>query len=523
MPRERVTMRKIREILRLVWSCNQSRRDAARICGVGKSTVNDTINRAMAAGLSWPLELDDESLENLLYPPVVRPSLRKLTQPDWQTLHDELVRHKNLTLMLLWQEYKETEPSGYQYSQFCELYRQWRKKLDRSMRQEHRAGEKFFVDYSGQTVPIVDPATGEVREAQMFVGVMGGSNQTYAEATWTQALSDWIGSHVRAFSFLGAVPHCVVPDNLLSGVTKACRYEPEINPTYQEMATHYGCAIIPARVRHPKDKAKVEGGVLIAQRFILAGLRKRTFFSLAEANAAIRERLCLLNNRTFRKLPGCRQSRFESLDRPAMLPLPETAYQYAQWKKARVHIDYHVEVEGHFYSVPHRLVREQVDVRYTETTVECLYKGNRVASHCRSFARGKHTTKQEHMPKAHREFAEWTPQRIISWASQTGTATAQVVDIILSRRAYPEHGFRSCMGIISLSKRFTKERLEAACQRALAIKGISYKSIKSILENNLDQKALPGQLELLPVPHENIRGTDYYNDERKHHADTTDH
>lgn len=523
MPRERVPMRKIREILRLVWSCGQSRRDTATTCGVGKTTVDDTINRAIAAGLSWPLELDDEALENRLYPPSVPRSSRKLTEPDWQAKHDELVSNKNLTLMLLWQEYKEEEPSGYQYSQFCELYRQWKKKLDRSMRQEHRAGEKFFVDYSGQTVPVVDPATGVVQQAQFFIGVMGGSNFTYAEATWTQGLADWTGSHVRAFSFMGAVPHCIVPDNLRSGVTKACRYEPEINPTYQELATHYGCAVIPARVRRPKDKAKVEGAVLIAQRFILAGLRKRTFFSLAEANAAIRERLVLLNYRPFRKLPGCRQSRFDELDHPAMLPLPETPYQYAQWKKARVHIDYHVELEGHFYSVPHRLVKEQVDVRYTETTIECFYKAVRVASHRRSLLAGRHTTVAEHMPKAHREFAEWTPQRIIAWAAQTGAATAQVVEAILSRKAYPEHGFRSCMGIISLAKRFERTRLEAACARALAIKGVNYRSIKSILENNLDQKALPAQQELLPVAHENIRGTDYYDEERNQHAETADH
>ena len=296
-----------------------------------------------------------------------------------------------------------------------------------------------------------------------------------------------------------------------------------MNPTYAALADHYGTAIVPARVRHPKDKAKVEGGVLIAQRFILAGLRNRTFFSLAEANAGIRERLLLLNNRPFRKLPGCRQSRFEEIDRPAMLPLPEAPYEYAQWKKARVHIDYHVELEGHFYSVPHRLVKEQVDVRYTETIVECFYKGNRVASHPKLSVQGKHTTTPEHMPKAHREFAEWTPERIISWAAQTGTATAQVVETILSRKAYPEHGFRSCMGIISLAKRYTKERLEAACERAVTIKGVTYRSIKSILENNLDQKALPKQMDLLPVAHENIRVTDYYNDERKPYADTTDH
>jgi transposase len=505
-------MRKIREILRLVWSCNQSRRDTATACGVGKTTVDDTINRATAAGLSWPVDIDDEALERLLYPSPLPASSRKLSQPDWQALHDQLAKHKNLTLMLLWQEYKEGDPSGYQYSQFCERYRNWRKKLDRSMRQEHRAGEKFFVDYSGQTVPIVNAVTGEVLAAQMFVGVMGCSNQTYAEATWTQTLADWTGSHVRAFEFLGAVPHCIVPDNLLSAVSKACRYEPVLNPTYAELAEHYGAAIIPARVRHPKDKAKVEGGVLIAQRFILAGLRNRTFFSLAEANAAIRERLVLLNNRSFRKLPGCRQNRFEQLDRPAMQPLPSTPYQYAQWKKARVHIDSHVELKGHFYSVPHRLAKEQLDVRYTETTVECFSKGKRVASHPRSFIQGQHTTTPEHMTKAHQEFASWTPQRIISWAGETGTATARVVENILSRRVYPEHGFRSCMGVISLAKRYSKERLEAACERALSINGITYRSIKSILENNLDQKALPAQMALPAVSHENIRGTDYYND-----------
>lgn len=446
MPRERVAMRKIREILRLVWGCNQSRRDTAKACGVGKSTVNDTINRAIAAGLSWPVAMDDETLEKRLYPPLRPPSSRKLRQPDWQALHDELTGHKHLTLMLLWQEYKEGEPSGYQYSQFCELYRQWRKKLDRSMRQEHRAGDKFFVDYSGSTLPIVDASTGEIRESQVFVGVMGNSNLTFAEVTWTQGLPDWIGSHVRAFSYLGAVPHCVVPDNLRSGVTKACRYEPDLNPSYAECADHYSTAIIPARVRRPKDKAKVEGGVLIAQRFILAGLRHRTFFSLAAANAAIRQRLELLNNRPFRKLPGSRRSRFEEFDRPAMLPLPETPYQLSLWIKARVHIDYHVEVDHHFYSVPHRLVGEQLDVRSTATTVECLHKGNRVASHVRSFLAGKHTTLPEHMPKAHREYAEWTPQRIVAWAAQTGAATAAVVEQILSRKAYyPEHGFRSCM------------------------------------------------------------------------------
>jgi transposase len=473
--------------------------------------VTKTIARAQAAGLSWPLPpLDDEALERSLYPVVPHHSVRSLLQPDWPSLHDELVSRKNLTLMLLWQEYKEQEPSGYQYSYFCDLYRQWHKRLDLSMRQEHRAGEKLFVDYCGDTLPIVNQSTGEVRDAAVFVAVLGASNFTYAEATWSQSLPDWIGSHVRTFAFLGGVPKAVVPDNLKSGVTKPCRYEPEINQTYAEMAAHYETAIVPARVRRPKDKAKAEAGVQIVQRFILAGLRKRTFFSLAEANAAIRERLELLNNRPFRKLPGSRLSRFLEIDCPALMPLPVTAYEYAEWKKARVHIDYHVEIDGHYYSVPHRLRGEQLDVRVTETTVECFHRGNRVASHARSRVKGKPTTCDEHMPKVHREYAEWTPQRLVSWAATIGESTARVVTQILERKAYPEHGFRSCMGILSLAKRFDKGRLEAACQRALFIKGVNYKSIKSILENNLDQKPLPQQPQLLPVAHDNIRGTNYY-------------
>jgi transposase len=512
MPKERVTMRKVREILRLVWSCGQSRTATAKSCGVSKTAVTDTVRRAVMAKLSWPLPcyLDDTALESLLYPPRICSPTVSRPRPDWNYLHNELIGHKDLTLMLLWQEYKERDPDGYQYSQYCELFRQWRKKLDLSMRQEHRAGEKMFVDYCGRTLPVVDPATGEIKDAQVFVAVMGASNYTFAEATWSQALPDWTGSHVRAFAYMGAVPRCLVPDNLKSGVTKTCRYEPDLNPTYAALAEHYQAAVIPARVRRPKDKSKVEVGVQIVQRFILAALRHQTFFSLAEANAAIRERLELLNNRPFRKLPGTRKGRFEEIDRPAMLPLPETPYEYADWIKARVHMDYHVEVEHHFYSVPHRLVREQLDVRYTETIVECFFNRKRVASHPRSQLKGKHSTRPEHMPRAHLEFAEWTPERFIAWAAKTGPETARAIESVLSRRTYPEHGFRSCMGIISLGKRYSQERLEAACERALLIKGVNYKSIKSILENNLDKKPLLLKPEPAPVDHENIRGTGYY-------------
>ena len=512
MPKERVTMRKVREILRLTWSCCQSRTAVAKGCGVSKTTVTDTIRRATTAKLSWPLPvpLTDDALEDLLYPPRDRSPSVSRPHPDWKYLNNELITHKNMTLMLLWQEYKALDPHGYQYSQFCELFRLWRKKLDLSMRQEHRAGEKMFIDYCGQTLPIVDPATGEIKDAQVFVAVMGASNFTFAEATWSQALPNWIGSHVRAFAYMGAAPICLVPDNLKSGVTKTCRYEPDLNPTYAALAEHYQIAVIPARVRRPKDKPKVEVGVQIVQRFILAALRHRTFFTLAEANAAIHERLEMLNNRPFRKLPGTRKVRFEEVDLPAMQPLPEIPYEYAEWTKARVHLDYHVEVDHHFYSVPHRLVREQLDVRCTATTVECFFNRKRVASHLKSPLKGKPTTLPEHMPRAHLEYAEWTPERFISWAAKTGQAAARVVEAILSRRVFPEHGFRSCMGVMSLGKRFGADRLEAACERALFIRGASYKSIKSILENNLDKKPLLLQPEPAPVAHENIRGTGYY-------------
>jgi len=512
MPKERTPMRKIKEVLRLKWSAGLGSRAIARSVKVGKTTVDELVRRATEAGLSWPLppEMDEAALEQLLYPPSVTPEEPSRPLPDLLVMHQELSR-KGVSLSLLWNEYKERYPQGYQYSQFCELYRQYARKLDLSMRQIHRAGEKLFVDYCGKTHPVIDRGTGEVREPQIFVAVLGASNFTYAEATWTQSLPDWIGSHVRAFSFFGGVPEIVVPDNLRSAVSKSCRYEPELNPTYQDMAAHYEVAVVPARVRKPKDKAKVEVAVQIVERWILAALRNRTFFSLAELNAAIRELLDKLNNRPFKKLPGCRASRFLELDKPALRPLPASAYQFAQWKKARVNIDYHVELLGHYYSVPYQLVGRELDLRYTESIVECFHKAKRVASHVRSVVKGRHTTVSDHMPKGHRSYAEWTPERLIRWAGETGEATAELIAAILSRHSHPQHGFRSALGVLALTKRFDKERIEAACKRALAIGGTSSRSVKSILETGLDRKPLPEQTALsLTVTHNNIRGGNYY-------------
>jgi transposase len=512
MPAQRLSMRKIKEVLRLCWGHGLSKRKAAMSCAISRPSVNEYLRRAEEAGLTWPLpaDLDDGALERLLFPcaPTLPAAARAL--PDWSTIHRESKR-KGVTLFLLWQEYRETHPEGYQYSWFCERYRAWQGTLDVVMRQDHRAGEKLFVDYAGQTVPVVDRLTGEVREAQIFVAVLGASNYTYAEATWTQGLPDWISAHQRCFRYLGGVPEIVVPDNLRSGVTKAHRYEPDTNPTYQDMATHYGVAVLPARVRRPRDKAKVEAGVLVVERWILAVLRHRTFFSLAELNTAIRDLLEKLNARPFKKLPGSRREHFECLDKPALQPLPIEPYVYAEWKKARVHIDYHVEVAGHYYSVPHALIKKQLDVRTTQNTIECFYRGNRVASHRRSHQKGRHTTVAVHMPEAHRQAGNWSPERLAHWAAKTGPATEQLIMDILASRKHPQQAYRSCLGVLRLGKAYGDERLEAACRRALTLGSHSYKSIESILKHRLDDQPLAEQQELaLPEDHDNIRGPAYY-------------
>ena len=512
MPAERLTMRKIREVFRLKFDCDISNRQIAKSCNIARSTVAEYLFRFQQAALSWPLpqDIDDNQLEQLLYPQLPTLPAHERPLPDWSYIHQQL-RHKSVTLMLLWQEHKELHPQGYQYSQFCHLYRQWTNKIDPVMRQEHRAGEKLFVDYAGQTVQVYDLHTNQMRDAQIFVAVLGASNYTFAEATWTQSLPDWISSHSRAFIFFGGVAQIVVPDNLKSGVSKASLYEPDINPTYLDMANYYDTVVIPARVRKPKDKAKVEVAVQVVERWILARIRNRQFFSLRQLNETIAELLVELNNRAFQKLPGCRKQLFEALDKPALKPLPVQPYPYAEWKIAGVNIDYHIEVDHHYYSVPYPLIGKKIDVRITDTTIECFYKSQSVASHIRSYLKGRHTTVKQHMPKSHQQWAKWSPQRFINWAAKIGPHTAQLIEQILNSRKHPQQGFRSCLGILRLAKSYDDQRLEAACQRALTIGGISYKSVASILKYKLDQKPLSGQTGTeATIDHKNIRGAHYY-------------
>jgi transposase len=512
MAAERLSMRTIREVLRLKIEKKLSNKKIAESCNIARSTVRDYLFRAEQAGLTWPLppDWDDNLLEQHIYPAGSVPLADKRGMPSPEYIRKELTR-KSVTLRLLWLEYKQANPDGYQYSQFCLHYHQWLDKIDVSLRQAHRAGEKLFIDYAGQTIPVTDQATGKTHDAWLFLAVWGASNYTFAKAFFSQDIPSWIDAHVQAFRFFGGVPEILVPDNLKSGITKPCYYEPDINPTYQEMAGHYGVVVIPARVAKPKDKAKVESGVLIAERSILAALRNHTFFSITELNIAIAQKLDELNNRKFQKMDATRKTLFETIDRPASKPLPATPYEYARWKKARVNIDYHIDVDGHYYSVPYQLVKEQVEVRITQSIVEILFKNKRIAVHARSTHRGSHTTLPEHMPKSHQKYLEWTPSRIVHWAGQNGPQTQALVTCILENRNHPEQGFRSCLGIMRLAKKFSPERLEAACARALIIKAYSYKSVESILKSKLDTQDLPAPATLeKPILHENLRGKDYY-------------
>ncbi len=512
MPKVRTSMRKIREVVRLSQVLGLSQRQVARSVRLGQSTVWDYLGRFRASGLSWKEveALDDEALEQRLFPSEWVSTERCRSLPDWSETHQELNR-KGVTRSLLWQEYRERHPDGYGLSRFCDLYRDWKKQLDVSLRQDYVGGEMLFVDYAGETVDVVDPSSGEVRAAQIFVAVLGASSYTFAEATWSQELKDWIGSHVRAFEAIGGTVELVIPDNLKSGVTKPNWYEPDVNQTYTEMAEHYGVAVLPTRVRKPRDKAKVESGVLQVERWILARLRHQKFFSLLELNESIRALLVELNDRPLKVLGISRRELYERVDRPALRPLPKSRYELGEWKKVRVAPDYHVELLGHYYSVPYQLVREQLDLRFTDHTVEVLRRGKRVAGHRRSRRRGQHTTLREHMPKAHQAYLEWTPTRLVQWAKKTGPSTAQLVERIMQTRPHPQQGFRPCLGLMRLGKSYGDERLEAACLRSLELKSYSYKSVQSILKTGLDQQPLAdSDTQDRVIEHANVRGAEYY-------------
>lgn len=515
MAKERIGMRKIKEVLRMGFEKGISMNKIALCCNVGRSTVQEYFRRFKASGLSWPLpeDISDEVLENKLFPKYILGHTAK--QPlNYEYLVEEM-KKPDVTVALLWEEYKQVHPNGYQYSQFSNLFRRYRQTLNYSMHQEHKAGEKTFADF-GDGLKLIDPKTGAEIPTKLFVDVWGASNYTFAQAVLgKETLENWINCSVSAFEYFGCCSKAIVPDNPKAVITKACRYEPDINPSYAEFAQHYGVVVFPARPRKPKDKAKVEAGVKLAKRWILAKLRNRIFHSLRELNEAIFGLLEVFNNKQMKRLKKSRKELFEVLDKPNALPLPESKYEFAEWKKVSVNIDYHIEFDDHYYSVPYTLIRQELEIRATRNIIEVFKKGQRLCSHQRSYRKYYHSTKPEHMPKSHQQYLEWTPSRILEWAAKYGPAAKELVERIMKSRKFPEQAYRSCLGIIRLEKHFSAQRIDAACRRALEYRVESYQGVKNILLNNLDSlNSKEENKKAISIQHENIRGAEYFEAEK---------
>jgi len=515
----------IREILRLSFYCHLSGRQIADSLGISRSAVWECLRRASAAKLTWETAepLDEAALFVMLYPPPTDAACEK-PPPDCTHIYAELKR-KGMTLSLLWEEYKQENPEGYQYTQFCDIYRQWQKKTTLVMRQEHKAGQKAFSDFSGGKLRITNPHTGEVMDCPLFVSVLGASNYTYARLFESESAEAWCTGQAKAFEYFQGCPEIVVPDNPRAVISKACPYEPDVHPDFLLLAQHFGVAVVPARVRKPKDKAKVEAAVGLATRWILARLRNETFFSMAEANLAIEVLLEDLNNRPFKKIAGTRRTLFESIEKQKLSPLPPNKYEYTHLEKARVRNDYHVEIENCFYSVPHNLVGQRVEVRISKETVEILFKGRRVASHAKCSRPGDVRRIEGHMPAAHRAYNGYTPDRFFRWAQTVGTSTESFVRELFARKKVPELAYRASFGLMRLAKLHGDDRLEGACQRATAIGSYAYKTVKLILQNNMDCTPLPAVdlPQQLQIVHRNIRGAQYYTRKKENqHAHPSD-
>ena len=509
---ERLPMRKIKDVLRL-YAAGLSDRKIAVSLGVGRGSVRNYRERAKDAGLCWPdvADVDDAVLERQLFTQTTSLDAPRFAEPDWSQIAREL-KKRGVSLQLLWEEYRADHPDdGYGYSAYCQRYRAWSKRLSPAMRQRHVAGEKMFVDYSGLRMAVTDPTTGAETPVEVFVAVLGASNYAYVEAGWSQSLPDWIGAHVRAFEYFGGVPTTIVSDNLKSAVIRACFHEPTINRSYTDLARHYGTAILPARPYKPKDKAKVESAVLLVQRWIVAKLRNRTFFSLAELNAAIREALAQMNARVSHHLGASRQELFDTVEKPALMPLPPTRHVHADWQKVTVRPDYHIRIQDHFYSVPNRLVGEALWVRITSDTVEAFHRGRRMASHQRASPGDRGTTTvRTHMPPHHRHYADMSIEKLQAKAQAIGPNVATVIDVIVRDKPRPDHGIRAGLGVLQLERGCGAERLDAACARALVLNACSLKSITSILSNRLEDQPIDAAPDAPPIAHGNIRGPKYF-------------
>ena len=506
MPKQRMSLPMIKDVIRLKWHARLSHESIAITLKVSKGVVAKYVGLASAAGLDWETVQDwsEQRLSTALLPRST--ASQPFVEPDWGRIHRELDR-KGMTLMLLWQEYVAAHPEQrtWRYTQFCEHYKTFTSRLKRSMRQHRRAGEKLFIDFAGPTVGLSDGS-----RAQVFVSAMAASSYVFACATPAQRLDDWIEAMVRALHFYGGVPQLIVPDNARAVIATPDRYEPRANDTVLDLARHYGTSVLPARPRTPRDKATAESSVQVVTRWVLARLRHERFDTVAQVDAAIAALLPSLNERPFQKLPGSRASVFAELDAPALMPLPAQRYELARFKTVKVHIDYHVEIEAHRYSVPHALVGQTLEVRITRHALELLLRGQRVAAHARNDRRGGYTTVEAHMPAAHRAHLEWTPQRLIDWGQRIGLSCGELITRLLQTYKHPEHGYRSCLGLLSLSRRYGEARLEAACERALALGTWRYRHVRDLLANQRDLAAEATAADWISPAHANLRGPGYY-------------
>ena len=505
MAQKVLTMRKIKEILRLKWVVGLSDRQTGASLKIAHSTVGEYVKRAERAGLDWSQaeNMTETELKDRLFP-VKKSDPEASPQPDWQQIEVEL-QSRGVTRMLLWQEYITAHPDGYGYSQFCEHYRRWGKTQEKPvLRIPKKMGEEAQVDYAGQTMAVIDPKSGEIIKVQIFVGVLSASGLIYAEAHLSQSLPNWLRAHVRMFGFFGGTPRILRIDNLKAGVSKPNFYEPDLNPTYHELSVHYGVAVIPARVARPRDKGLGENAVLQVERWVLAPLRKERFFSLHDLNQAIKKRLAWLNGRERTNKAPSRRTVFEQHEKDTLQPLPAYSFDYLEIKQAKVHIDYHVSFEKHKYSVPHKYTRQIVLIRASERLVEIYHHDQRIACHVRCNKRG-YSTEQEHMPANHRWYLDWTPQRFTRWAQQIGPSTETLIAAVLESRRHPEQGYRTCLGILKLAD---PDILEAACKLALDRGVYSYRAIKRLIETKKDVLEANSQPET--AVHEHIRGQEYY-------------
>ena len=522
MPRKKITMRKIKEIFRLKYQLNLSNSKISKSLMISKSSVSKYIDYASEKGLSWEQvkDLSETELKNLLFfeeDKITNKSKKQL--PDWKSVFEEL-KQKGVTLLLLWNEYKEEYPDGYKYSQYCDLYKKWRKKLNPSMRQNHKGGEKLFIDYAGVKVPIINSVEGKIRGANIFVATFGASNYFYTEAHFEQTKKNWINAHVRAFEYFRGVSEILVPDNLKAGVTSPCYYEPDINATYHEMSEHYNIVVIPARVRKPKDKAAVEVCVQVIEQSILAVIRKRQYFSISQLNKDLRYYMEQINNREMKHIGKSRKELFEIVDFPNLKPLPQRDFIFTEWKKAKVGIDYHVRFDSNFYSVPYKYIHSNTDIKATERIIEVFLNGESIASHMRAYEVYNYITKEEHMPQNHQDMLKWTPKRIKDWANKIGTQTGLLISELIKSRAHPEQAYRSCLGILGLAREYDNNSLELACKRANHFGSLSYKKVKNILKSGLFQEDTEEAIinETVSSDHSNLRGKEYYQSEADCHV-----